>query len=103
MDMFGSFGRGISQRADLVSSSEKLCPMCLRVRRLSGEKKFAIHVKVESLAAHHPEYDLKSIEGSSPPGVFVGRFGHPNVNVGPMVSSIYVDSGHLDHPAWWMG
>src|SRR2546428_11606331 len=85
MDMFGSFGRGISQRADLVSSSEKLCPMCLRVRRLSGEKKCAIHVKAESLAAHHPEFDLKSIAGSSPPGVFVGRFGYPNVNVGPMV------------------
>src|SRR2546427_9971812 len=100
MDMFGSFGRGISQRADLVSSSEKLCPMCLRVRRLSGEKKCAIHVKAESLAAHHPEFDLKSIAGSRPPGVFVGRFGHPHVNVGPMLRCISVETMILDTLDW---
>src|SRR3989475_7363358 len=79
--MVGSVGRGVSRRDDIVSSPEKLCPMCLRVRRLSGEKKCAIHVKADFLAAHHPEFDLKSIAGSSPPGVFVGRFGYPNVSI----------------------
>jgi len=77
--------------------------MCLRVRRLSGEKKCAIHVKADFLAAHHPEFDLKSIAGSSPPGVFVGRFGYPNVSVGPMVPSISGDTEILDTPEWWMG
>src|SRR5436309_4800540 len=101
--MVGSIGRGESRRDDIVSSPEKLCPMCLRVRRLSGEKKCAIHVKADFLAAHHPEFDLKSIAGSSPPGVFVGRFGYPNVSVGPMVPSISGDTEILDTPEWWMG
>src|SRR6267143_176588 len=102
-DMFGSLGRGVSRREDVASTPEKLCPMCRRVSRLSGEKKCAIHVKADSLAAHHPEFDLKSIAGSSPPGVFVGRFGYPNVNIGPMVPSVSGDTEILDTPEWWMG
>jgi hypothetical protein len=101
--MFSPLTREASQRGDLISYPEKLCPMCLRVRRLSGEKKCAIHVKADSLATHHPEFDLKSIAGSSPPGVFVGRFGYPNVSVGPMVPSISGDTEILDTPEWWMG
>ena len=77
--------------------------MCRRVQRLSQEKRCAIHVKAQSLAAHHPEFDLKSISGSSPPGVFVGRFGYPNVFVGPMVPSTSGDTEILDTPEWWMG
>jgi hypothetical protein len=103
MDMFSPLAREASGHGDIVSSPEKFCPMCLRVRRLSGEKKCAIHVKADSLAAHHPEFDLKSIAGSSPPGVFVGRFGYPNVNVGPMVPSISGNTEILDTPEWWMG
>ena len=102
-DLFGSYGRGVSGRDDVVSSLETLCPMCLRVRRLSGERKCAIHVKADFLAAHHPEFDLKSIAGSSPPGVFVGRFGYPKVSVGPMVPSISGDTEILDTPERWMG
>jgi hypothetical protein len=102
-DMFSSLTREASRRGDIISTLEKFCPMCLRVRRLSGEKKCAIHVKANSLAAHHPEFDLKSIAGSSPPGVFVGRFGYPNVSVGPMVPSISGDTEILDTPEWWMG
>jgi len=101
--MFSPLARETPSHGDIVSSPEKFCPMCLRVRRLSGEKKCAIHVKADSLAAHHPEFDLKSIAGSSPPGVFVGRFGYPNVNVGPMVPSISGNTEILDTPEWWMG
>src|SRR5437016_13030338 len=101
--MFGSLGRGVSRREYIVSSLETSCSMCRRVRRLSGEKKCAIHVKADSLAAHHPEFDLKSIAGSSPPGVFVGRFGYTNVSVGPMVPAISGNTEILDTPEWWMG
>src|SRR5437899_12941435 len=102
--MFGSLGRGVSRREYIVSSPERLCPMCRRVRRrLSGEMKCAIHVKADSLAAHHPEFDLKSIAGSSPPGVFVGRFGYPNVYVGPMVPAISGNTEIRNTPESWMG
>src|SRR5712691_6690594 len=101
--MFSPLTRETSRRGDIISTPEKFCPMCLRVRRLSGENKCAIHVKADSLAGHHPEFDFKSIAGSSPPGVFVGRFGYPNVSVGPMVPSISGDTEILDTPEWWMG
>src|SRR6267378_5852108 len=103
MGLFGPLGSGLSRHDKIVSSPERQCPMCSRVRRLSGEKKCAIHVKADSLAAHHPEFDLKSIAGSSPPGVFVGRFGYPNVNVGPMVPSMSGDTEIFDTPESWMG
>lgn len=77
--------------------------MCRRVQRLSGEHRCAIHLKAATLEAHHPEFDTKSITGSSPPGVFVGRFGYPKVYVGPMVPPISGDTTILDTPEWWMG
>jgi hypothetical protein len=77
--------------------------MCRRVRQLSGEKRCAIHLKAQSLGTHHPEFDSKRIAGSSPPGVFVGRFGYPKVFVGPMVPPVSGDTEILDTPEWWMG
>ncbi len=77
--------------------------MCRRVRRLSGEPRCAIHLKAATLEAHHPEFDKKRITGSSPPGVFVGRFGYPKVQVGPMVPPVSGDTTVLDTPEWWMG
>src|SRR5713226_5482167 len=92
-----------ARRDRIVSTLESQCPMCKRVQRLSSEDKCAIHVKAATLATHHKEFDTKQIAGSSPPGVFVGRFGYPNVNVGPMVPSISGDTEILDTPEWWMG
>ncbi len=91
------------QRDRIVSTPESQCPMCKRVRKLSGEKRCAIHVKAEFLSAHHKEFDTKRIAGSSPPGVFVGRFGYPKVFVGPMVPPVSGDTEILDTPEWWMG
>ena len=43
------------------------------------------------------------IEGSSPPGVFIGRFGYPNVLIGPMVPAIHGETEYLDTPEMWKG
>ncbi len=88
---------------DPISTPESLCPMCKRVRRLSGEKRCAIHLKAAFLGARHPEFDSKQIAGSSPPGVFVGRFGYPKVSVGPMVPAVSGDTELLDTPERWIG
>jgi len=92
-----------SRRDRIVSTPESQCPMCRRVQRLSSEDKCAIHVKATTLATHHKEFDTKQITGSSPPGVFIGRFGYPKVFVGPMVPPISGDTEILDTPEWWMG
>src|SRR5436309_9262771 len=101
--MLGPFGTRGVRHDRIVSTPERLCPMCKRVQRLSGEERCAIHVKAATLAAHHKEFDTKQISGSSPPGVFVGRFGYPKVFVGPMVPPVSGDTEILDTPEWWMG
>src|SRR5467141_583819 len=101
--VLGSLSMAQLRRDRIVSTPEKLCPMCKRVQRLSGEERCAIHVKATTLAAHHKEFDTKQISGSSPPGVFVGRFGYPKVFVGPMVPPISGNTEILDTPEWWMG
>jgi len=50
-----------------------------------------------------PMIDRTDIDGSSPPGVFVGRFGYPKVFVGPLVPPVHGDTGILDTPEEWIG
>src|SRR5881409_1114422 len=101
--MLGPFGTRGVRHDRIVSTPERLCPMCRRVQRLSGEERCAIHVKATTLAAHHKEFDTKQISGSSPPGVFVGRFGYPKVFVGPLVPPVHGDTRILDAPEEWVG
>jgi hypothetical protein len=64
------------------------CPLVLRF--LSGMKT-------------RPLLDKEEIDGSSPPAVFVGRFGYPKVLLGPMVPPQYGDTEVLDTPEQWIG
>jgi hypothetical protein len=50
-----------------------------------------------------PLFDSLSIEGSSPPSVFIGRFGYPKVNIGPMIPPIHGDTSEMDTPELWIG
>ncbi|MFH0922783.1 MAG: hypothetical protein V1811_01865, partial [Candidatus Micrarchaeota archaeon] len=46
----------------------------------------------------------KSVFGPTPPNIFVGREGYPNVFVGPMVSlDAESDARAFDSPAQWTG
>jgi hypothetical protein len=47
--------------------------------------------------------EKESISGSSPPDIFVGRFGYPNVYIGPMVPPLYGDTTILSSPEGWVG
>lgn len=42
------------------------------------------------------------MEGTSPPGIFVGRFGYPKVNVGPLVPPFHGDTTLWDLPEAWL-
>ena len=44
-----------------------------------------------------------SISGASPPSVFVGQYGYPRVNLGPMVPPLHGDTKVLDSPEMWIG
>src|SRR2546428_4204342 len=47
--------------------------------------------------------DVTALDGSSPPGVFVGRFGYPKVFVGPLIPPVHGDTEVLDTPEEWIG
>lgn len=45
----------------------------------------------------------KEVYGSSPPDIFVGRFGYPNVNIGPLVPPQLGDTSIMGSPEMWVG
>ncbi len=78
------------------------CPACRGSKMLCGKEKCPIVVKFYSFLKVKPLLD-KRVEGSSPPGVFVGRFGYPNVYVGPLVPPETGDTSLYDFPEKWFG
>jgi hypothetical protein len=50
-----------------------------------------------------PLMQSEDIDGSSPPSVFVGRIGYPNVYAGPLVPPIRDDTTLYDLPELWFG
>ena len=42
------------------------------------------------------------LQGASPPSVFVGKFGHPKVFVGPLIPEQFGDTRVLDAPEQWI-
>jgi hypothetical protein len=45
----------------------------------------------------------EDIAGASPPSVFIGRIGYPNVYVGPLVPPVHEDTSLYDLPEQWFG
>jgi hypothetical protein len=60
---------------------------------------------IARLSSHLKIWRKKSgltIEGSSPPSVFVGRIGYPYVNIGPLAANYSGDTSLLDAPDKWL-
>ena len=57
----------------------------------------------EYLSKYGNLFRSDSINGSSPPSVFVGTYGYPKVGVGPMLPPIHGDTTLLDNPEQWIG
>jgi hypothetical protein len=45
----------------------------------------------------------EDIGGASPPSVFIGRIGYPNVYAGPLVPPVHGDTSLYDLPEYWFG
>jgi hypothetical protein len=58
---------------------------------------------IQFLAENSGKLSLDRIDGSSPPSVFVGRYGYPKVKVGPMISPNHGDTTILDKSEMWAG
>ena len=55
------------------------------------------------LKNHSNRLSKPQISGASPPSVFVGQYGYPNVSIGPMVPDIHGNTHLLDSPEQWLG
>ncbi|MEA1994057.1 MAG: Nre family DNA repair protein [Euryarchaeota archaeon] len=78
------------------------CVLCKGTKMLCGKKKCPILAKINLHSKYKP-LDKKEMVGSSPPSVFVGRIGYPNVFIGPMLPSEKGDTSMMDLPEQWFG
>ncbi len=83
--------------------SSSLCLLCKGGRMLCGKLRCPIVAKAQSLAKSSLQITSPHIQGSTPPGVFVGRIGYPKVYIGPMVPPYRGDTKILDTPELWLG
>ena len=44
----------------------------------------------------------ETLQGATPPSVFIGRYGYPKVKVGPMIPPFHGDTTILDKPEMWL-
>ena len=70
---------------------------------LCGKAYCPVLSKAEALVKHLPSLNTQHIEGSSPPGAFVGHVGYPKVYLGPLIPPTKGDTAFLDTPELWLG
>lgn len=86
-----------------TGNSDALCILCRGAKLLCGKQRCPVLVKFYSRSKVKPLTDSLNIDGSSPPGVFVGRIGYPYVSIGPLIPPLHGDTTLLDTPEMWMG
>src|SRR5438876_7007435 len=83
--------------------SSGLCIQCRGAKLLCGKARCPILVRWDSMMKTAPMIERLDLDGSSPPGVFVGRFGYLQVFVGPLVPPGHGDTQILDAEEEWVG
>ncbi|MCW3999093.1 MAG: Nre family DNA repair protein [Candidatus Bathyarchaeota archaeon] len=87
----------------VTRTSNSLCVLCKGSRFLCGKTRCPIMVKVNSFLKSAPLMESQDIDGASPPSVFIGRIGYPNVYIGPLVPPVHENTGIYDAPEQWFG
>jgi hypothetical protein len=70
---------------------------------LCGRKYCPVLSKAELLVKHLLNLNSDHVDGSSPPGAFVGHVGYPRVYLGPLIPPRKGDTRLLDTPEQWLG
>ncbi|MHC1589375.1 MAG: Nre family DNA repair protein [Candidatus Hecatellaceae archaeon] len=86
-----------------VPSYGSLCLSCKAGKMLCGKPKCPLLLKAEMMLRSPVFKASERLEGSSPPGVFVGRLGYPKVYLGPLIPPFHGDTAILDFPEKWLG
>ena len=73
------------------------------MKNLCGRKICPVLLRYKTIKELNLEKVGDILQGSSPPALFVGRYGYPLVNVGPMIPPFEGDTKILDTPEKWRG
>ena len=84
-------------------ADDGLCIICKGARRLCGKDRCPLMIKFYSQQKTAPLIDFKDLSGSCPPAVFVGRYGYPKVDIGPLLPPFHGDTSIMDKPEQWVG
>ncbi|MFA6679542.1 MAG: hypothetical protein WCR96_03515, partial [Candidatus Methanomethylophilaceae archaeon] len=85
------------------NNASGLCIICKGARKLCGKDRCPLMIKFYSQSKTIPLMNSKDLEGSSPPAVFVGRYGYPKVDIGPLLPPEFGDTSIMDTPEMWVG
>jgi len=80
-----------------------MCIRCRSAQLLCGKPVCPILLRYHAFERTLPMVEGRDLSGSSPPGLFVGRYGYPKVSVGPLLSSEHGSTELLDSPEDWVG
>ena len=80
-----------------------LCALCKGSRNLCGKQRCPALLNYYIKISKREIVNRKELEGTSPPGIFVGSFGYPKVYAGPLISPFHGDTSILDTPEQWLG
>ncbi|MCL5441885.1 MAG: Nre family DNA repair protein [Candidatus Thermoplasmatota archaeon] len=78
-----------------------LCIRCRGAKMLCGLSYCPISVK-NLLQPKIARFNGTEISGSTPPSIFVGRYGYPKVNIYPSAPNIHGDTSGYEDPSKWM-
>jgi hypothetical protein len=93
----------LEQQISTRTQRNSVCVLCKGARMLCGKTRCPLMVKVNTFLKSVPLMSTEDINGMSPPSVFIGRIGYPNVYAGPLVPPIHEDTAIYDLPEQWFG
>jgi hypothetical protein len=87
----------------LQTPRHSMCSVCKGGKMLCGKTSCPIMARLGAFGKLFQSIKGTEIDGSSPPSVFVGRFGYPYVQVGPLTPTFHGNTQILDAPEQWFG
>jgi len=103
VDIIRKVNKNALDQQVITHSNSSLCVLCKGARFLCGKTRCPIMVKVNTFLKSVPLMETQDIDGMSPPSVFIGRIGYPNVYIGPLVPPVHEDTSIYDLPEQWFG
>ena len=79
------------------------CVYCRGSKMLCGKERCPLMVKFYSQSKTARIINTNDLAGCSPPAVFVGRYGYPKVDIGPLIPPMFGDTSEMDTPEMWVG